>query len=161
MVRKVYDRANYKTLPESIKKVSISSRMYMCVCTRKHTHTHIHSESWKLNMSGFFMLLGMKKDFSVALQVWKQAYERFLSLGNYKKWIDFYFLYEGKISQKIQVHNIRMWAKLIFSEICNLHTLFFYQKQECWRNKYMPVEILFSCGFQSLQTYPFPIRGEG
>lgn len=70
LIRHVYDIADYKTLPEAIKKVSLSSRVY--VCKPPHTQCSIHmdicSGSRKLNMSGFFMLWRLRKDSLSPLQ---------------------------------------------------------------------------------------------
>ena len=44
-MRNVYDVVNYKTLPEGIKNVSITSRMYMYVHTHTYTHTHTHTNT--------------------------------------------------------------------------------------------------------------------
>lgn len=56
-------------------KASRSSRTSVCTGTYTHmhtqgcTHTHMPPGSWKFNMSAFFMLSGMKKEFSVATPV--------------------------------------------------------------------------------------------
>lgn len=45
-------------------RLCVWARTY--TCTRKAAHTHVPPGSWKFNMSAFFMLSGMKKEFSVA-----------------------------------------------------------------------------------------------
>lgn len=41
LISHVYDIADYKTLPEAIKKVSLSSRVYVCELTHTHSAPHI------------------------------------------------------------------------------------------------------------------------